>query len=77
MQAHIREKAEGVVRRFEEMLPPDVVAQLEAAHHEELVLLVEAALSDVYVSTLHAAAKDLEGLAARYRRAERVLTEAL
>jgi FlaG/FlaF family flagellin (archaellin) len=77
MQAHIRSKAEGVLKRFEEMLPQQAAQLLSDEHRDELVLLVEAALNDVYVSTLHQVAVDLEKLAGDYRKVERVLSERL
>lgn len=73
--AHIKERAENVMKRFEEMLPDALQAQLEQAHRDELMLLIEAALSDVYVSTLYGVAEDLEKLVEAYKKAETVMQE--
>jgi len=77
MRTYIRERAEGVVQRFEEMLPEEVAGQIAREHYEELVLLVEAAIGDVYASTLHDAAKRLEAMAHEFRQAGAVLVEEL
>ncbi len=77
MKVHIRERAEGVVRRFEEMLPAPVAVSIEREHYDELILLVEAVIGDVYASTLHDTAKDLEKLAGEYRKQAQLLMEEL
>jgi len=77
MRTYIRKRAEGVVQRFEEMLPDDVAQAIDREHYEELVLLVEAAIGDVYATTMHDAAKQLEALAHAFRQQERILTEEL
>ena len=77
MKTYIRKRAEGVVQRFEEMLPEAVAQRIEREHYEELVLLVESAIGDVYAATMHDAAKRLEALAHEFRTQERILSEEL
>ncbi len=77
MQLEIRKRAEGVVKRFEEMLPEEVAAHIERDHFDELVLLVEAAIGDIYTTTMHDTAKQLETLAKEYRTQASVITEKL
>ena len=77
MQLEIRKRAEGVVKRFEEMLPDEAAAQIERTHFDELVLLVEAAIGDIYATAMHDTAKQLETLAKEYRTQASVITEKL
>lgn len=77
MQLEIRKRAEGVVKRFEEMLPSEVAVQIERDHFDKLVLLVEAAIGDIYASAMHDTAKRLEALAKEYRTQASVITEKL
>ncbi len=77
MRTYIRKRAEGVVQRFEEMLPEEVSGTIDREHFDELVLLVEAAIGDVYATTMHDTAKRLEALAHEFRQQERILTEEL
>ncbi|WP_294946219.1 hypothetical protein [Sulfurivirga sp.] len=77
MRLKIRQRAEGVVKRFEEMLPAEVAAQVDREHFDELTLLVEAAIGDIYATAMHEVAKEMEALAAKYRKQERILMEEL
>ncbi|SIO09514.1 hypothetical protein SAMN05443662_1440 [Sulfurivirga caldicuralii] len=77
MRTQIRKRAEGVVQRFEEMLPDEVAQTIDREHFDELLLLVEAAIGDVYATTMHDVAKRLETLAHEFRQEERILSEEL